>query len=283
KETEAINATATGNPDVHLKPNASITVMFHGNRFAVAEEIVNAYEKKYGTTVSYTSLPPGVTVRVLAKYLKSAHPPIQGDKWSPSQATIDLINPDVVMLNPGILGLDKTRLGNELSGMVSPLGLYSTVHDVVMVNRASDKRVTSFEAAFEGKSLRFVMPGKNSNLPIWKILENKLGKEKFDAIKNSGRMGLSHPKHHRFVPLRIAASCEDFGFQYWQSAPSLERDYPGQLKFTKLNLARTDLVAEDSAVYVVKQTKNESEAKRFAEFMLSADAQTILKKYHLEI
>jgi hypothetical protein len=113
-------------------------------------------------------------------------------------------------------------------------------------------------------------------------IENiKIGTEKFRQILES-RTGISNMKHHRFVPLRISANCEDVGFQYLQSVKALEAMYPQTFDYTALPINDTDLLEETSSVFTTVNSKHPDHADRFAKFMLSDVAQNILRGFDLQ-
>lgn len=259
------------NPDIHLRKDANLVVMFHGNRYSVAPELIAAFEKANPKVrVSYTTLPPVNTMNALKEFDSKVMSP-ELDRF----LEISNIEPDVVMLPSS-----NTVKSLELRGV------YSNVHGILMVSRKDDPRGKTLGEALQSDA-RFVFPGNNPSLPIWKILadESVIGSAKLDELTHGSKVGFSQMKHHRFVPLRIAARCEDVGFQYAHAQKSIEAAYPGVFKFIPVVVPDNSFSKESSSVFITpfaerhKQIKN---ADLFAKFLLSDKAQAILKKYALE-
>lgn len=246
--------------DIRLARETNLRVMFHGNRFVVAEEIVAAFEKRNpAAKVSYTAIPP---VHTMDKLLGRKAQFAELDEFG---------TPDIVMLPANAL---LPAVGDKLH--------YSSVRRVVLIARADDDRVVDAEAPVNRPELRIVFAGRASfeQHAMYVIPRFHYGAEEFDLWLHSPRASFSLAKHHRSVPARILAGCADVGFQFGQSQAYLERVKPGRFKFFDLRVTPRDLEREASFIYVL--TRQNTLAKQFAEFMLSADAQRILAGYGLE-
>lgn len=265
-ETQALQKQQSTNDDIHLRTNADLTVMFHGNRYVIARSIVDAYQSAHpGIKISYTTLPPGNTIGVLLPGMLE-----QGLQQGTQE--VQGIEPDVVML--------PTKVGDNLTSQLQSKGVYSNVHGIVMLSRKGALTSPSLDQVVNS-SLRFVLPGNNPSLSIYSVLESRLGADTFQRILAS-RTGFSNLKHHRYVPLRVAAGCEDVGFQYLQAVPELQRVYPNAFDYTPVPTTAEDFKGEASSVYTVTKAKHAQEAQRFAEFMQSDAAQAILRRFNLQ-
>lgn len=102
------------------------------------------------------------------------------------------------------------------------------------------------------------------------------------TLAESKRVGLSQMRHHRSIPARLLAGCEDAGFQFLQSQPYLEAEFPGKFQFIPYALDPQSAASEESYIYVSGASKRRAAADKFAAFMTSTQAAEILKQYRLE-
>jgi len=260
--------------DVFIKPYANLVVMFHGNRFPAAKELVDAFEKKFpNTTVTYTTLPPP---SILFK-LSAHNTPKSSDKKNSFQKIAAIGYPDVVMVS-------EANLNAKLYGdaLVDPV-LYSRISGVVAVLRADDNRINKLED-FTSTSSKFVFPGNHSQRKslFYRELQNFFGEQYFDQLKKNPTTGYSQLAHHRSIPARILIKCEDIGPQFAQSRLFLEKRFPGKFKFFEISVSdRRIYEEENSYIAVTKMSRNPDAARVFQDFMVGNDGQAILSKYRI--
>jgi len=258
--------TSAGDPDVSIRDDATLNVMFHGNRFVAAPELVAEFERlNAGERVNWTALPPSNTRRVIA------HGP---ESFAGSRPFF----PDVVMM-PAFVPVDGR------SGRWVNRGLYSNLHGIVLIARAGDPNVTGTDvkAIVNNPQVKVVLAGQQA-LAFPLIAASGL---RFDDWSSSGvpddpRFGVSQQRHHRSVPARILAGCEDVGFEYLQSLPYLEQQFPGRFGFVAVAMSAEDRASEASYLYVHSAGPHVASGEKFATFMKSKEALTVLSKYHLE-
>jgi hypothetical protein len=261
----------TADPDIHNGDDADLRVMYHGNRFVAASELTQAFvATEPGVRVAYTAIPPVNTVKAL-----------ESSGWDAGAA--GTFAPDVV-LGPAWLANIKPKDADEPA--VRQVGLYSRLHGMVLMARADDARVdhADWRDAVRDKRLRVSLAGNQPRShAIVHTYALALGEDGLDAMRQDPRVGVSSVRHHRAVPARIAAGCEDVGLQFLQSQPYWERMLPGRYRFLPVaGVGPEQLAAEDSYVYIVQGSKAQALAMRFARFMMSDQAQAILAKYHLQ-
>ena len=258
--------THAGDPDVSIREDATLNVMFHGNRFVAAPELAATFERlNPGEHVSWTALPPANTRRVL----RDGPQAFAGSKP---------FFPDVVLMP-------------RFSPMTQPdralvnRGLYSNLHGIVLVARSDDRDVVGqdIKAIVNDPKVKVVLAGQQGlDFPL--ISASGLS---FDGWPSSGlpsnpRFGVSQQRHHRSVPARILAGCEDVGFEYLQSQPYLEKRFPGRLKFIPVEMSAVDRTSEASYVYAFSAGPHVASSEKFVAFLKSDDALAVLRKYHLE-
>lgn len=258
-------------PDVRLVADSTLNIMFHGNRFVAAAELVHAFQRlNPDQRISYTAVPPAFTIRTLRTGTF-----VTGGKAVP-------FSPDLVMGN--------THMGNalgapETKAAAAPGVLYSRVHGLVLVGRAGDQKLVSRDIfnILNDPSVRVLIPTVRNNT-------HPLAGAVFAAVKGltpaniteSGRFGASQMRHHRSIPARLLAQCEDVGFQFLQSQPFLEATYPGKFQFLPYSLP-TDIASnEDSYAYVLTNSKRRAAAEKFTAFLTSPEGVAILRRYRLE-
>jgi len=258
--------TFLGDPDVAIRDDATVNVMFHGNRFVAAPELVAAFERlNPGERVSWTALPPANTRRAVANGPQS----FAGSKP---------FFPDVVLMP---LYAQTTASGKKLINR----GLYSNLHGIVLIARADDENVsgTDVSAIVNNPSIKVVLAGRQAlNFPLIAVSGIRFDEANTDAGAHTPRYGVSQQRHHRSVPARILAGCEDVGFEYLQSQPYLEQQFPGRFKFTPVAMSAEDAATEASYIYLVPDGRHGDAAEKFISFMKSRDALMILRKYRLE-
>ncbi len=263
-------ATGNGDQDVRIRPDGNFNLMFHGNRFVIAKEITAAFEAENpGVRVSYTAVPPINSVRALSTGGKDA-------------GAAGSFNPDVVM-GPRWFGDLKDRGSKE--ALVELRALYSRVHGLVLMGRADDSRLTGdWRAVVKNPEIRVVVPGDQQRQHVLvHTYAAAFGEDGLNALKTSRRVGVSSTKHHRAIPDRIAAKCEDVGLQFSQSRAYWEEQRPGTFKFLDAAASEEDLALEDSYVFTVSKSKQQDLGVKFAKFMTGAKAISILSKYNLQL
>ena len=254
--------------DVKIRNDGNFNVMFHGNRFVIAREIVAAFEAEHpGVRVSYTAIPPINTIRA-----------VQSGGTDAGQAGV--FAPDVVM-GPRSFG----ELRDGQSAKLDSKALYSRIHGLVLMARAGDARVegTDWLKLVRRNDLRIVIPGDQQRQHV--LIHSyaaAFGEEGVDAMKTSRRVGVSSIKHHRAIPARIEGKCEDIGLQFAQSRAYWEQQKPGAFRFVDVTASETDLALEDSYVFSVAASTRQDLANKFARFMTQPTALSILTKYSLE-
>ncbi len=258
--------TFAGDPDVSIRSDATLNVMFHGNRFVAAPELVAKFERlNPSERVSWTALPPANTRRVISSGPQS----FAGSKP---------FYPDVVMM-PALS--QATQTGKKLINR----GLYSNLHGIVLIARAGDQNVsgTDFRAIVNNPKVKMVLAGQQAlDFPLIVVSGVNFGAPPTDGTPRISNYGVSQQRHHRSVPARILAECEDVGFEYLQSQPYLQERFPGKFKFVSVAMSAQDAASEASYLYLVPEAVNADSAVNFVSFMKSGDALEILRKYHLE-
>ena len=265
--------------DYEFRRDADLFVMFHGNRFVAAPAIVAAFEAANpGVRVSWTSLPPIYTIFKVAPEKIRQNMPKDIPEGLASQP-----GPDVVMLSRGTLaGLYGTAFN------IHDAKLYSKVAGMVLVAR-QDSPVSGITDAIRRPDVRFVLAGGQNvrHHSTYSVPRIALGDAVVDDLLARATTSFSQVTHHRSIPARLLAGCGDAGFQYKQSEPYLRARFPGQFKFfdvpTDQRVRETLDADEDSYLLVASGTKNRSLAARFSAFMVGAEGQRILSKYHLDI
>ena len=273
-ETKAL---ANSGDDIVLPANANLTVMFHGNRFVAAKELVTAFEKGHpGVVVAYTSIPPIHTfVQVLGKNALPADVLLQ--------AGVQGVLPEKMM--PDVVMLPDQKGFKPMSDRLTNIGTYSAISGVVLISRKDDDRVKgSAIDILKNETLRVALPGlQGQQEQLFFGIFNLIGRDDYDHLVKSNRVGFSGHKHHRAIPARIAAKCEDVGVQYQQSQRYLEKTMPGVFKFESIPTTQNPHNPDQptSYVYVVNGSPRAELAKQFADFMLAAEAQEILRSYSM--
>jgi len=263
-------STGAADQDIKVRPDANFNVMFHGNRFVIAQEITTAFEAENpGVRVSYTAIPPINTIRAVRSGGTDA-----GSAGS--------FMPDVVM-GPRWLG-DVKDVATQTK-QLEARAMYSRVHGLVLMARAGDARVAGNDwmAIVKNGDVKVSLPGEQ---PRQHVLVHQyaaaLGEEGLDAMKTSRRVGVSSIKHHRAIPARIEGKCEDVGLQFAQSKVYWNEQRPGVFKFIDVSASEDDLALEDSYVFTVAGSKQQELSLKFARFMTQPKAVAILTKYSLQ-
>lgn len=269
-DVEPVGKAGT-DPDIVMPPNATLHVMMHGNRFVAAKDLAEAFEKANpGERVAYTAIPPVYTVRAL-------------EQGGLNVGAEKMFRPDVVMAPPA-----ATKIIDGMRWKSAPLtdkGIYSRVHGFVLMARADDARVAGadWKATLRNKRLRLSLPGQQvPEFTSFGPLLEVLGREGLEERIRTGMAGGTDVRHHRSMPARIAAGCEDIGIQFLQSKPYWEFQRPGVFKFVDVPIAPEDAAKEVSRIYVVNASQRRASAEKFVAFMLSPAGQQVLKKYSLE-
>lgn len=264
-----------GDPDISIRDDATLNVMFHGNRFVAAPELAAEFERlNPGQRVSWTAIPPTNTLRVLL----NGPMKVAGGKT---------FFPDVFMGTQQLLVAftQANTPGNNPPRKIQMRGSYSRIHGIVLIGRADDPNFTgtSASAIVKNEKVRIVLPGQQ---PLTHALVSVYGydfdKSKLARMPTNPRFGVSQQRHHRSIPARILAKCEDVGFQFLQSKPYLEAAYPGKFKFVPTPISDEEAAVEESYLYTLPGSPRAKEAERFVSFMRSPEAIAILRKYHLE-
>ncbi len=263
--------SAGKDPDISVPADATVFVMMHGNRFVAARDLAEAFERANpGERVAYTAIPPVFTVKAL-------------DQGGLNVGAEKMFRPDVVMAPPA-----TTKILAEMKWkgqLLEDRGLYSRVHGFVLMARADDARVTGkdWKAVLKDERLKLSLPGQQ--VPAFTSfgpLVDVLGREGLEARIKEGKAGGTDVRHHRSMPARIAAGCEDIGIQFLQSRVYWEAQRPGAFKFIDVPIADSDAAKEESKIFVVKATKRRASAEKFVAFVQSSAGQQILAKYRLE-
>lgn len=263
--------------DIHRPADATLTVMFHGNRFVAAKDLVTAFELLHPEQrLAWTAIPPINTVRALQSGGRDAG--MAGQDFMPDV----VLGPTAFGTYP--LGFPQTSHQTNSWPGLDNLGLYSRIHGLVLMARADDARVQGqdWAAIVHEPSLRIVLPGSQPrNHALVQVYEGAFGAAGLDALPQSTRVGVSMLRHHRSIPARILAGCEDVGIQFGQSKAYWAGREPGRFKFVDVALSASELSVEDSFVYVVQSTKHPKAARAFADFMHSDVALAILREYDI--
>lgn len=266
--------SAPQDSDVFVKPNANLVVMFHGNRFPAAKELVDAFEKKYpNIKITYTTLPPP---SILFK-LSTHKAPKFGEKENHFQKIASIGYPDVVMFSEANLKANLYR-----DALINP-AMYSRISGIVAVLRADDNRTNKRED-LKSTTTKFVFPGNHSQRKslFYRELQNFFGEQYFDRLKKNPTTGYSQLAHHRSIPARILIKCEDIGPQFAQSQLYLEKRFPGKFKFIEIPVSdRRIYEEENSYIALTKKSHNPDAARMFQDFMIGNDGQAILTKYRI--
>lgn len=258
--------THSGDPDVSIRGDATLNVMFHGNRFVAAPELAAAFERlNPGERVSWTALPPANTRRVLRNGPES----FGGSKP---------FFPDVVLM-PHFIPM--TQAGKVLINR----GLYSNLHGIVLIARSDDRDVVGkdIKAIVNDPKVKVVLAGQQGlDFPLITATGLSFDDWPSTGLPSNPRFGVSQQRHHRSVPARILAGCEDVGFEYLQCQPYLEQRFPGQFKFVRVEMSAADRTSEASYVYSLAAGPHAASSEKFVAFLKSEDALIVLRKYHLE-
>lgn len=264
-------APGDGDPDVSIRDDATLNVMFHGNRFVAAADLAAEFERlNPGQKLSWTALPPANTIKVL----RNGPQPFAGSKP---------FYPDVFMgnqlLNTSILQ------SSEIKRKIVLRGSYSRIHGLVLIARADDPNVTGtdIKAIVNNTKVRVVLPGQQPlTHPLVAVFGYNFDKAMLGRLPTNPRFGVSQQRHHRSIPARIAAKCEDVGFQFLQSQPYLEAKFPGKFKFIPVPISDEDAAGEESYLFAMPGGPRAAAAEKFIAFMRGPEALAVLRKYHLE-
>lgn len=258
-------------PDVRLLPDSTLNIMFHGNRFVVAAELVDAFQRlNPGQRVSYTSVPPAFTIQTLQTgTFTTGNNPVR-------------FSPDLVM---GNTFMGKALADPETKAQAAPGVLYSRIHGLVLVGRAGDPKLASRDVfkILNDPAVRVLLPTvQNSSHPLSFVVFAAIKGLTPANITDNKRFGASQLRHHRSIPARLLAQCEDVGFQFLQSQPFLEAKYPGKFQFLPYGIDADTASNEDSYAYVLTNSKRRAAAEKFTAFLTSPEAVAILRRYRLE-
>ena len=173
----------------------------------------------------------------------------------------------------------------DTKAAAAPGVLYSRVHGLVLVGRSGDQKLASRDTfkILNDPNVRVLIPGLQ-------VQSHPLARAVYAAVKGltpaslaeSNRIGVSQIRHHRSIPARLLAECEDVGFQFLQSQPFLEAKFPGKFQFLPYGIDPESAAAEASYAYVLTNSKRRAAAEKFTGFLTSPDAVAILRKYRLE-
>jgi hypothetical protein len=271
--------------DVHIRNDATLNVMFHGNRFVAAEELVRGYEAENpGERLSWTTLPPKNSINAIKSIGRD--PEVSASRFLP----------DVVL---GPKALDTAILPLRDDGVhVVNKGKYSSVTGLVGIARSNDDRVRPsggghlLADTIARAGLRVVLPGYQERAQIFiKTIDALLGEGVLDQLSAAGRVDVSEIRHHRDIPARVRTGCSDLGIQFLQSKAYWELHAPGAFQFVDIPSSKSDLQLEDSYAFVVRpnptsqlttSAQKTRSADAFARFMFSPSAEVILRKYGLQ-
>jgi hypothetical protein len=267
-EAEDMTWGEGADPDIRIMANHDLFVMFHGNRFVAAKELVSAFEgENPSVKLSFTAIPP---VNTLVQSIGREADFLQ---------LRDAGKPDVVMLP--IENFVKFGMNDKFNEPQK----YSSLQGMIMLFRRTDDRIGDPATVLNDANVRVVLPaGQLWDRLVYKGPASALGVEALEKVIAAPQTVFSQMKHHRSVPARIVAGCGDVGFQYVQSQRYIEDRFPGVFKFVHLPiLDKAILAEEDSYVATSKTATNPELAERFKAFMLSPTAQSILKKYRTQL
>jgi hypothetical protein len=259
-------------PDVRLVPDPQLSVAFHGNRFVIANEVIAAFHNANpGTRISYTAIPPIFSFRALTE---------AGIRFSGGRG----FNADVYM-GPSLLGSTKILGAAPGQELLVQHGLHSLVTGLVLLARADDSRIrpdSKWDDVLRDPSLRLSLPGdQDSGFTLFEPVREALGDELFRALPDNSRIGVSRTRHHRSIPSRILAKCDDVGVQFLQSKQYLEAAHPGQFKFIDIPISDRSRAQQESYLFSTpKATANEL-AQKFIRFVQSEPVKAILAKYSM--
>jgi hypothetical protein len=258
-------------PDVRLSRDSTLNVMFHGNRFVAAAELAEAFERlNPGQRVAYTAVPPAFTIQAL-----------QNGTFPLDSSQVPFV-PDLVMGN-SFLG--QALADPETKASAAPGVLYSRVHGLVLVGRAGDTKLASFDTfkILNDPNVRVLIPGLQLQThPLARAVYSAVRGLSPATLAEGKRFGVSQIRHHRSIPARILAGCEDVGFQFLQSQPFLEAKYPGKFQFIPYAIDPEFASNEESYAYVLTNSRRRAAAEKFTAFLTSPDAVAILRRYRLE-
>lgn len=279
-----VSAHSGRDEDVNIRSDATLKVMFHGNRFAAVKELVQGFEAENpGERLSWTSLPPKNTINAIKSVGRD-----------PEISSVAFL-PDVVL---GPQALQNAILPLRDDGVqVVNVGRYSSVTGVVAIARSSDDRVRTAgdrlsSSLIAGTSLRVVLPGFQERTQVFiRTFDTLLGPGGLDQLAATGRVDVGGVRHHRDIPSRIRSGCGDIGIQFLQSKVYWEMQSPGVFQFLDVQSQRKDLEQEDSYVFIVKPNSASTptvspiramSVDAFVGYMFSRSALTILRKYGLQ-
>jgi hypothetical protein len=261
-----------GDPDVSIRDDSTVNVMFHGNRFVAARELATEFERlNPGQKVSWTALPPANTMKVL----QNGPQPFAGSKpFFP-----DLFMGNQLLYNALLQNKDASKRKIQLRGS------YSRIHGIVLIARADDPNIagSDIKTIVNNLKVRFVLPGQQPlTHPLVSIYGHNFEKSQLARLPSNPRFGISQQRHHRSIPARILSKCEDVGFQFLQSQPYLEAEFPGKFKFVPVPIPEEEAATEESYLFAIPGGPRAAAAEKFLSFMKSSEAVAILRKYHLE-
>lgn len=259
-------------PDVRLVTKPTLTVMFHGNRFVAAADLADAFEKANpGQLVAYTAVPPAFTI-----------PTIESFQITVADVPTPFV-PDVVLGNAAMGDALRAMPGDRFK--VSQGVLYSRVHGLVLMARAGDPKFSGLQPAkvLNDPSVSIVIPrGQVDTHPLSLAVYAAVLDFNASAPTQNPRLHAAETRHHRSIPARILASCEDVGFQYVQSQRYLEKAFPGRFAFLPYAITLEAAKSEESYAYVLTGSPRRAAADKFAAFLTSPTAVEILRSHRLE-
>jgi hypothetical protein len=259
-------------PDVRLVPNPQLSVAFHGNRFVIAKDVIAAFESANpGVRISYTAIPPIFSVRALTE---------AGIRFPGGRA----FNADVYM-GPAHLGATKILGAAPGQELLTQHGLHSQVNGLVLLARADDTRVRSdakWQEVLRDPSLRLALPGdQDAGFTLFGPVREALGDDQFRALPKNPRVGASRTRHHRSIPSRILAGCDDVGVQFLQSKQYLEALHPGKFKFIDIPISVDSKRSQESYLFATPKAASNELATKFIQFLRSDEVKAILNRYSM--
>jgi hypothetical protein len=259
-------------PDVRLVPNPQLSVAFHGNRFVIAREVIAAFENANpGSRISYTAIPPIFSVKALT----------EGGVQFPGGR---VFNPDIYM-GPPMLGSMKILGASPGQEFLVQHGLHSQVNGLVLVARSDDSRIprdAKWDEVLRHPALRLSLPGdQEAGFTLLDPIRKSLGDDLFRALPNNPLVGVSRTRHHRSIPSRILAKCDDVGVQFLQSKQDLESAYPGKFKFIDIPISEDSKVKQQSYLFSTPRAATNELAMKFLAFVQSDEVKAILLRYSL--
>lgn len=240
-----------------------LVVFFAGNQFMCIDELIGAFKKAYPryTRVFAETLPPGI----LAKQIESG------------SLTIGNLR---ITLKPDVYTAGKTRI-DAMTQLFSDTVAYAYNKLAIMVQKGNPKRIKSLKDLGR-KDVRIAMPNPEFE-GIGKRIEAAYVKAGGEALKQvimnekvkDGSTWLTQI-HHRQTPMQILYGKSDAG-PVWYS----EAYYQTLLQHPVELIAIPD--GENiQATYMagrLKTAPHPQAAKDFMQFLQSATAKTIYKKY----